>query len=291
MRVPLPLLLLVVAATVAAETPAQDACTGRERIVRRAAVTTAFIGGNAALYVYFDKAWWSGEKSDFWFNNDWDMPFRDQDKAGHLIGGYHLARFGEDFLRFACVSPRKAVFWSAAYATAFQLQIEIWDARQKLYGFSPPDVLFNTAGAAWSVTQHFSPTMDAFRPTLSYRQTRMRKLAVGENANLRWTTDYAGQTYWVSVNPDDLLGDSGRRWWPGLFRVSVGHSVTEYRDAYTGVDRRGKRVIALGLDVDPRRLPGDHPLLRALKNQASYYRFPAPAIVIVRDVRFAPWYR
>ena len=286
--------LLAITAAAAAVPPAaaaQEGCTGRERAARRAAVTTAFIGGNAAMYVYFQRAWWSGEKRDFWFNNDWDESFRDQDKAGHLLGGYHLARFGSAFLRFACVSPRRAVVWSAAYATAFQLQIELWDARQKLYGFSVPDLLFNTIGAGWSVAQHLSPPLDAWRPTISYRQTRMRRLGVGENASLRATTDYSGQTYWLSVNPDDVLGDGARRWWPGILRLSLGHSVTDWRDPYTGIEQRGRRVIAFGVDLDARRLPGNHPLWRTLKNQASYYRFPAPALVIVRDVKIAPWYR
>lgn len=266
-------------------------CTGRERTIRRTVAGATFVGANAAMYAYFDNAWWSGETRDFWVNYDWDMSFRDQDKAGHFLGGYHLTRIGSGLMRFACVSPRKAVAFSAAYATLFQLQIEIWDAKQKLYGFSPPDLLFNTAGAAWGVGQHYSRTLNAIRPTISYHQSLMRRLGVGENASLRLTTDYAGQTYWFSVNPDDLLPRELGRYWPGLLRFSAGHSVTDWRDPYTGTEIRGKRVIVLSLDVDPRRIPGNHPMWRSFLEQVSYYRFPAPALLIAPSVDGVRWYQ
>jgi len=45
-------------------------------------VGSAFIGGNAYLYHYFKKAWWSGTKAPhFFFHADWDQWFRDQDKS------------------------------------------------------------------------------------------------------------------------------------------------------------------------------------------------------------------
>ena len=70
----------------------------------RAGVGSAFVGGNAYLYHYFKKAWWSGERAPhFFFHADWDQEFRDQDKFGHLLGGYHLARIGYAGLREACV--------------------------------------------------------------------------------------------------------------------------------------------------------------------------------------------
>jgi hypothetical protein len=46
--------------------------------LRRVGVGAVFVGGNAALYSYFKRAWWSGEKADhFFFHADWDQDFRD----------------------------------------------------------------------------------------------------------------------------------------------------------------------------------------------------------------------
>ena len=271
---------------------AQDTrCAGDDRTLRRAAVATTVVAANVGMYAYFANAWWSGERRDFWFNNDWDEVFRDQDKFGHLYGGYQLTRAGAGLLRFACVSPGKAVLWSALHSTAFQLQIEIWDARFKMYGFSMPDVLFNTLGAAYAVGQHRSPTLAAIQPTVSYHRSRARTMAVGENANLRLTTDYTGQTYWLSANPDDLLPDHAARFWPGILRVSLGHSITDWRDPLTAADVRAQRVLVGSIDIDIRRLPGDHPMWTTVKEQLSYYRFPAPALRFTPKFELVRWYQ
>lgn len=274
--------------------PAQAAnadCAPREKVARRAVVGGTIVGANTAMYIYFRNAWWSGEKRSFWFNNDWDEVFRDQDKFGHFYGGYQLTRVGAGLLRFACVSPKRAVALSALHSTLFQLQIEVWDAQQKMYGFSIPDLLFNTAGAGYAVAQEHSRTLAAILPTVSYHQSLSRKLGVGENASLRLTTDYAGQTYWLSANPDDLLPASAARLWPGLLRVSFGHSVTEWRDPYTGAGRRGKRVLVASVDLDVRRLPGNHPVWRTVKEQLAFYHFPAPALQFTPSFKGVRWYQ
>jgi hypothetical protein len=136
--------------------------------LRRAGVAAVFVGGNAALYSYFKRAWWSGERVDFFFRADWDENFRDQDKFGHAVGGYHLARFGSAFLRSACMSKKQAVAWSAAYAALFQLQIEIWDGHYAKYGFSYADLLANTAGTAFAVLHQTHPATRAIKPLISY---------------------------------------------------------------------------------------------------------------------------
>jgi hypothetical protein len=124
----------------------------------RTGVATAFVAGNAYLYHYFKKAWWSGERAPhFFFHADWDQEFRDQDKFGHMFGGYHLARIGYAGLREACVGEKKAIFWSAAYAAAFQLQIEIFDGQFTKYGFSYADMIANTTGQTLAVMQELHP--------------------------------------------------------------------------------------------------------------------------------------
>jgi hypothetical protein len=256
----------------------------------RASVATAFVGGNAYLYHYFKKAWWSGERSDgFFWNADWDMEFRDQDKFGHMLGGYHLTRIGYAGLRASCVSKKKALISSTVYAALFQLQIEIFDARFEKYGFSYPDILANTAGQALAVAQVLNPRLDAIKPTFSYRQTRALKNRVVAS-ELRPSVDYAGQTYWFSTDVSRLLPDDAKQYWPSFIRLSAGHSITDWIDE-TGALTRGKRKILLSLDFDPEKLPGNAPVWKSVKNALSYYRFPAPAIQITPNLDFVPWYR
>lgn len=265
-------------------------CEDGGRRGTKVAVAGVFVGGNAALYEYFRRAWWSGEESGFHVNHDWGMPFRDQDKLGHALGGYHLTRIGAGLLRAACVGDRKAVWWGAAYAAAFQLQIEVWDGTQAEYGFSPPDLIFNTAGAAYAVLQQERPALRAFRPTISYARTEALRRAP-EDAELRPTVDYSGQTYWVSTDVDALLPPEAKRWWPGIVRFSVGRTITDWVDPATQRPIKAHNLLVLSLDLDPEKLPGNHPAWRTVKHQLSHYRFPAPAIVIGPGGGARGWYR
>ena len=256
----------------------------------RTGVGSSFVGVNAYLYHYFKKAWWSGERAPhFFFHADWDQEFRDQDKFGHMLGGYHLARFGYAGLRAACVSPKKAIIWSAAYAAAFQLQIEIFDGQFKKYGFSYADMIANTTGQALAVMQEVHPSWRAVKPTFSYHQTLA--LRNGVNAELRPSLDYSGQTYWFSTDVNRLLPDAAKPYWPSFIRFSAGHSITDWVDPVTGATQRAKRKIVLSLDFDAEKLPGQAPWWRSVKHTLSYYRFPAPALELTPKLRMSPWYR
>lgn len=261
----------------------------------RAGVGSAFVGGNAYLYHYFKKAWWSGERAPhFFFHADWDQWFRDQDKLGHMFGGYHLARIGYSALREACVSDKKALFWATAYAAAFQLQIEIFDGRFKKYGFSYADMISNTAGQALFVMQAVHPALRAIKPTFSYHKTlALRNTEAGLiDSELRPSLDYSGQTYWFSADVDQLLPDGAKPYWPSFLRFSVGHSITDWvLPTVPSATVRAKRKILLSLDFDPEKLPGNWPLWRTVKHTLSYYHFPAPALELTPKLHLFPWYR
>ena len=270
--------------------------TSNQLTAVRAGVGTAFVGGNAYLYHYFKKAWWSGTRAPhFFFHADWDQEFRDQDKFGHMLGGYHLARFGYAGLREACVSDKKAIAWSAAYAALFQLQIEIFDGRFLKYGFSYADMISNTAGQALAVMQELHPTLRAIKPTFSYHRspalTNRTNFTGGNNSDLRPSLDYSGQTYWFSTDMDALLPADAKPFWPSFIRLSVGHSITDWVNPETGETQRAKRKIILSLDFDPDKLPGNAPLWRSIKRTLSYYRFPAPALELTPRLHLNPWYK
>jgi uncharacterized protein YfiM (DUF2279 family) len=277
----------------------QSCPLGSNQRAVQGAVAGVFVASNVALIRYFKRAWWSGERSEkFFFNADWDDDYRDQDKWGHVFGGYHLTRAGNTLLRGACVSPRKSLFYSALYATVFQLQIELWDARYVKYGFSYPDLLANTAGMALAVLHATKPHTQAVKPTISYRRTAAMRQRV-DSDELRQSIDYSGQTYWFSTDVDALLPDRARAYWPGIVRFSVGHSITDWvlpRPA--GVEPptpqeivRAKRRILLSLDLDADKLPGNHPAWRFIKRQLSYIRLPAPALQIAPRFDGIGWHR
>ena len=257
----------------------------------RAGVGTAFVGGNAYLYHYFKKAWWSGTRAPhFFFHADWDQEFRDQDKFGHMLGGYHLARIGYAGLREACVSDKKAIAWSAAYAALFQLQIEIFDGQFKKYGFSYADMIANTTGQALAVMQELHPSWRVIKPTFSYHETRALRNNI-PGSELRPSLDYSGQTYWFSADMSQLLPSGASQYWPSFIRLSAGHSITDWKNPTTGASQRAQRKILLSLDFDAEKLPGNAPLWRTIKHTLSYYHFPAPALELTPKLHLSPWYR
>lgn len=277
----------------AVASPPNAACplTPSQVTAARAGVGAAFVGGNAYLYHYFKKAWWSGERAPhFFFHADWDQEFRDQDKFGHMLGGFHLARIGYAGLREACVGERKAIFWSAAYAAAFQLQIEIFDGQFKKYGFSYADVIANTAGQTLAVMQELHPRLRAIKPTFSYHKTLALRNDIS-GSELRPSLDYSGQTYWFSADVNELLPDAAKAYWPSFIRFSAGHSITDWKNPETGATQRAKRKIVLSLDFDPEKLPGNAPLWKTIKHTLSYYHFPAPALELTPKLHLSPWYR
>jgi hypothetical protein len=278
-----------------AEAPDSTCATRRENLAAvRTGVGTAFVASNAYLWHYFKKAWWSGEKAPhLFFHADWDLEFRDQDKFGHMFGGYHLTRVGHDALKYACVSEKKAQLISAAYALFFQTQIEIFDGHYKKYGFSYADELANATGMVLSVAQERHPALKAIKPTFSYHETAALK-----NANrglytteLRPSLDYSGQTYWFSTDVNALLPEDKKQYWPSAVRLSVGHSVTDWISSVDGHSFRGKRKILLSLDLDPEKLPGQNHLWKEVKHQLSYYHFPAPALQLTPSWKGIKWYR
>ena len=263
------------------------------RTASRTTVATAAAAGNVALYQYFKRAWWNGQPArHMWINWEQREPFREMDKFGHAYGGYHLARIGSELLDGACVSRGKAVWWSAAYAAAFQLQIEMWDGKQAEYGFSPLDLAANTAGAGYAVAQHYVPALRNVKPTISYSRTlASKRYGRAQGSELRPTTDYSGQTYWLSFDVDAMLPDGAARWWPGFVRASVGHSITDYVDPNTGRGLWGRREFVLTLDIDPEKLPGNNRMWRQVKHELSYYHFPSPALVLTPTTKGTRWYR
>ena len=279
---------------IVATTPQWCRNNGTSKRIAQTAVTGTFIGGNLALYEYFRRAWWSGERAPFFLNYDWDGNFRDQDKLGHAMGGYLLAEGGRELLEAACMSEKKATLWAVVYAAAFQMQIEVWDGTQARYGFSPPDLLFNTIGQGISLSHAYVKPMRAVMPTMSYARTQALKNTQANliPGDLRPTVDYSGQTYWLSVDVDTLLPKGAKRYWPDLLRFSVGHTITDFIDPATGADIRAQRRIMLSLDIDPLKLPGNAPWWVTIKKGLRHYHFPSPALEFRSGgVKAVPWHR
>jgi hypothetical protein len=189
------------------------------------------------------------------------------------------------------MSNTKAIAWSAAYAAVFQLQIEIYDGFYKKYGFSYADLLANTTGTVLAVLHETHPKTKAIRPLISYHKSAAMRNADNIPGELRPSLDYSGQTYWLAFNPYDMMEPDTRKWWMGILRVSVGHSITDWIDPQTGANMRAQRKILLTIDIDAEKLPGDNRIWKTVKRQIGYIHLPSPALQISPDTEVIGWYK
>jgi hypothetical protein len=201
-----------------------------------------------------------------------------------MNGGYHLARSGYALLKSACMSPKKALILSAAYASAFQLQIEIWDGLYKKYGFSYADLIANTTGTALSLLHETHPRTLAIKPTISYWPSPEMRNANNIPGELRPSLDYSGQTYWFSADVNALLPESAKPFWPSFLRISAGQGITDWVNPKTGANERARRKILLSLDFNAEKLPGDNRLWKTVKHQLGYIHFPGPTLQLTPKV-------
>lgn len=241
------------------------------------------VAANAALYLVLKDAWWSGTPAErFRYNYDWNDEWRLQDKYGHAWGGYHLTRVGTSVANAACVSRKTAAVAAWVYSNALQYQIEVFDATQQDFGFSPPDILFNLMGSSWALGQEFVPAMRHVTPTFAYWPSQAMQRVLSGAANnpfLHPTIDYGGQTYWLSFDVDSLAPRAVAAWWPGILRVSAGMGITDWIDPVGAVFRiRAQQRVLLSLDLDLSKLPGSHPAWMAVKRQLKYVHVLGPTL-------------
>lgn len=271
----------------------QEECHSPDRKLARDAAALGLSGGYAALYIYFKHAWWSGVPAPNWYvENDWDQDERDLDKFGHFFGGYQLTRITSELLRAGCMRKSQAALLAALYAYSFQFQIEEWDGTQKIYGFSPADLIADAGGAMLAVAQQHTVWLQATKPVWSYTPTAAfrNRNEPGHGGQPRATTDYAGQSYWFSTDVNALLPENAKRYWPAIIRVSPGFSITDYVDPVTGGAIRAKRRVLLSIDIDPEHLPGDNKVWRAVKHELSYLRVPGPTLQFTPATKFLGFY-
>lgn len=190
------------------------------------------------------------------------------DPSSHLhgYGSYYLTDGATTFLRAHCLSTRRATLLGAGYGLTIGVLKEIADGYYT--GFSAADLTVDAMGVGYSVAQQAVPMLRHVTPTFSVSPRTIRTGGA--------ITNYSAQTFWLSANVESLLPPSAKAYWPSPVRVSLG------RRAYQGTER--DRIV-VGLDLDPRRLPGNAPAWVAAKSVLAKYRLPGPAVEISPRVR------
>ncbi len=243
---------------------------------RIAAVTGASTG--AALFVmdHQRRRWWEDRSPRFRVANDWEY-VRFADKLGHFYSAALLTRGYRGSLRWAGVSEPQARLWGAVAGFTNMLYYEVLDGFGPQWGFSPGDLVFNTAGVFFAAAQADDPRLDAVRLKMSYWPSGWE----GKNP----VDDYAGQTYWLTINPHRLAPEAARRTLPPWLNLAVGYGARERdeRDYLTA------SLVYVGLDLEPAGLPFRGKVWEAMLPVLRQVHVPFPAVRITPDPAFKPF--
>lgn len=244
--------------------------------IKFGAVTGATIGAFWWLHNYQKNAWWSGQRGEFHFQNDWNYAMS-MDKLGHLFDGAFIQALYRGAFEWAGFSPTASVWIGAAFSVAYMTDIEIEDGFATDWGFSPGDQIFNVLGALYPVGQYYWKPLRSFNFKWSYYP--FQDITSGTK-NGAFLDDYNGQTIWLSMNVHDALSKGAKKVWPDYLNLVMGYGVndythidTRYADYYIGLDLNWERII-----------PGNSKFMLWFKNVINHFRFfPLPVLKINKD--------
>ena len=212
--------------------------------------------------------WWDTPTRSFHF--DWGRsPSKGQDVLLHAAVSYHTSQLGAIAWRWACVDRIPAAWLGAALGIAVGLPKEIGDGFHERKGFSGTDFLWGTVGAALPAARETWAPMRMFLlkgnywPSDEYRNRTPGALPQLEN-------DYAGQRYFLAVNPGLLPGGAGP--WPDWLGLALGHSVPHW------ISQPPIREWYLTLDMNLRGLPIRSGWWRTVATLLDQVHFPAPGV-------------
>ncbi len=248
-------------------------------------------------------------QSEFHFFNDWNE-WNNMDKMGHFYTAYFQGVLCYQGARWTGLNKKKSIFTGAVLGTLFQSTIEVMDGFSDQWGFSIPDVAYNTAGVAAFISQqwfwdeqriHFKVSsydrtydQNLFFAESGLTQTSLQTRAdnlFGSSFAERFLKDYNAQTLWASVNIHSFLPENNR--FPRWLNLALGtgsenlfggfeNQWSVNGDQFTLSDNEFKRYrqFFIGIDIDLTRLGIKNYYVRSLMQILNIFKLPGPAIEI-----------
>lgn len=219
------------------------------------------------------RRWWENRSPEFRIRNDWEY-VRWTDKFGHFYSTATFSRVYKTSLSWAGLSESRAELWAVGLAWTNMLYYEVLDGFGPQWGFSPGDLLFNTAGAAYTYAQWQLPALEPYDLKVSYWPSGWE----GKNP----TDDYAGQTWWVTANLHSALPHSVGQDLPPWLNLAVGYAARDLDER----EYLTTSYVYAGIDIELEKLPIDHPIWNAAVKWLRYLHLPSPAFRLTPNPAF-----
>ncbi len=239
-----------------------------------------YLGAIVFLHIHQQNAWWSGQRGNFHFEEDW-MSALQVDKAGHSFGGYFTSYVMSEGLMASGLSWKDATLLGSIFGLAYQTYVETEDGFATEWGFSPSDWYFDALGPLFFLSQHYVPALQNITPKWQYVPSEW----TGEPIIGRVRTfidDYNSSTFWWSVNVYNILPDNLKKYWLPWLNIAVGYgadAVDVKLDPNGPPDQLSERRYVIGLDYDlVKLLPDGGSFWNWFRQTLDFIKLPAPAI-------------
>jgi hypothetical protein len=262
-----------------------------KKIATTISLSTAAVGSQALLYSLWYAPYSSGK---FHFFNDWNE-WRKMDKLGHAYTAYHVSSATYDALSWSGYSQSKSLLIASSASWLYQGFIEVMDGFSDGWGFSVPDVIFNSIGTGLFVFEK-KFKKPVLLPKFSYSPSPyaiLRPEVLGSSSFSRILKDYNAQTYWLGIRANSFIPSLNIKW----LMLSVGYSVNGHLVGdklsvnLNGNTYNSYTQILVSLDIDPSALPIRNKLLKKIVLPLKYIKIPFPTLGIENgNVKFYPIY-
>lgn len=253
--------------------------------------------------LYF--AWYdSYAQSKFhWFDDRYE--WLQMDKAGHAYTAFQWSQNTYYALKKIGYSNAQSLCYSAISSFIVMNSIEVFDGFSAKWGASLSDIAFNAVGTSFfAVQQHFLNKTPA-RLKFSFHYTPLSNLrpeALGKRLWERPLKDYNGQTYWLSLNLNDICSTFKPEW----LNVAIGYGA--YNMIYSTeeeqmknedkfltrnltYDKKQYRRFFISLDIDPQKIKIKNRWLNKGLKLFSIIKLPFPTFEINKHkLLFRPIY-
>ncbi|MDW8301749.1 MAG: DUF2279 domain-containing protein, partial [Bacteroidia bacterium] len=244
----------------------------------------------------------------FWYAKEPRCPFHwfdDQhewkqvDKLGHAYTAYQQSRIAIQAMKWTGISRKKAVWIGGMYGILMQHPIEYFDGLMCKYGASVADLVANTVGSALVITEELLWQEQRIDLKFSAHLTpyaAQRPDLLGKTFSERILKDYNGQTYWLSFNIYDFLGEKAQKWYPKWLCMSIGYGADGLLGDYQKplpwiVKQREFRQWYISLDLNLRKVHTKYKVLNHVLHAFNLLKVPFPAVEFSRKgTRVHPLY-
>ncbi len=219
------------------------------------------------------------------------------DKFGHFYGGYSTSYlFTEAFITSGFGWELSNILGSVM-GLGYMTYIEVLDGYSKGFGFSPTDYYFDVFGAGFYLAQYYVPVLQNFNPKFMYVNHKW----IGEKdrqPHESFIDNYSTQTFWMSINIQNLFGGVVAKYVPEWLELSIGYAA--YSLCYpplggcdpsvsepVSYDAWGNRKIIVSVDYNlVKLLPDGPPFWNWFKQNFKLFKLPAPAIEFGKTTKF-----